>query len=437
MSDPVRALKKRLRERPDDVDAMSELAARLHESGRTDEGDGWIAKALERAPAHAPSLMLRGYRDLAVGRIDDAATIVERLRATGAPAERVLDLRSRVQIARGELDAAIGSLEEWKRLRPDDPEPLRGLFVALDLAGRSDAAMATAEAALRIDPGDHDLRLEYAEGLEALGRFDRARFEFERVLEDHPDEDSAVAGVARCLAATGRDEEAMETLESFTADCPDATDALLELAWLYRDTGHVADACELLRRLVRKRPDDIDLRIMAARSLYECGDREEALANARKALALDPASVMARGFLASVFTEDGAFDEAERQLLEGLRVHPDDVGLLVVYADLREAEGRLADAESFAIRAVEGEPGVAWTWSCRSRIELRLGKVAEAIESARAGVARDDRHVESHAALGMALAVSGDRDGALAEAAVVAEWDEQLADDIRAAAEHG
>ena len=212
---------------------------------------------------------------------------------------------------------------------------------------------------------------------------------------------------------------------------------MLELAWLYRETGHSADACDLLRRLVRKRPDDATLRMTAARALIENGDREEGLANARKALAIDPASAAARGFLASAFIEDGAFEDAERQVLEGLRVHPDDAGLLVVFADLRHAQGRFDEAEALAGRAVELEPDVPWTWECRSRLELRSGKVAAAVESARAALARDERHLESHAALGLALAAAGDRAGALAEAELVAEYDEGLADEIRSAAEHG
>jgi predicted Zn-dependent protease len=111
--------------------------------------------------------------------------------------------------------------------------------------------------------------------------------------------------------------------------------------------------------------------------------------------------------------------------------------MLVVFADLRAMQGRLEEAEDLAARAVRKEPDEAWTWACQSRMALRLGKITQALETARKAVACDGDAPVARMALGFAAATAGDRVTALAQAEAITKLDPDLADEIRAAVEHG
>lgn len=125
----------------------------------------------------------RGFEALEAGKLDTAASIVERCRRIDRKNPDVVSLAAAVADASGDIDDALAQYRQLHELRPDDPMP-RISIARLELQGLGDpdAALDTVQAAFDFIDDEADLieaiyikaqalvsRGEPAEAREALG----------------------------------------------------------------------------------------------------------------------------------------------------------------------------------------------------------------------------------------------------------------------------
>ena len=164
---------------PDDPDALVFAASVTLAYGDRDAAEAMLAHAVAVAPGHAEAqlnlselLALRGERTRALaaaeraqlaapadlrarlglarrlaeaGELDRAEVAVKRVLAVGPERLEPNELWSRVALARGEVEKAIGSLAELARRRGGDDDALFCLARLLGAAGRTEQALTIAE----------------------------------------------------------------------------------------------------------------------------------------------------------------------------------------------------------------------------------------------------------------------------------------------------
>jgi len=212
---------------------------------------GWVKEqvALEGA-------LLRAQRDNPVGV---EGFLQERIRREDPDTKFILEALAQGYRATMRWPAALGCLERWVQLEPDNRRALamRGQMRA-QLHAEEDA-LGDFDRVLELDPENDDVRLERAELLlKYKVDYKSAAAEFEMLREREPAKAPVALGLARAYRGLRRREEARQLLDQVLIAFPRDPQALGERGRLSVDTEQYADAEDYFRRSLAADPSDAD-----------------------------------------------------------------------------------------------------------------------------------------------------------------------------------
>jgi arylsulfatase A-like enzyme/Flp pilus assembly protein TadD len=230
-------------------------------------------------PQHAPSLVLLGRVEEALGRLAEAEVAFRGALALdpGTPEAwiglgRVAELRGQTDEARdayersvglsridpeglwrlaaleiegGSFDAARSALAQLPQRIARSPEAAARLSLAERSAGRSDLASLRLEGALRMLPKARDLLLAKADLFEDQGRLDAALTIRREAHDREPRERATQLALARSLGLVGRELDLALALGEACAEQARTVDVLEVLALVHAARGESAAALEI------------------------------------------------------------------------------------------------------------------------------------------------------------------------------------------------
>jgi tetratricopeptide (TPR) repeat protein len=371
---------------PEDPAGYLGAAHALEYSGRLDEAERLLTKAVERFPTHAPAAIasaalanrrrlwpeaLRRWQVVRERFPDDAAGFLGKanaLRGAGHLAEAEALLCEAVQRFPEHEAIAVAyaslasqrrdwpeALHRWAAVKtkfPKNADGFLGAANALRAAGRLDEAELLLSEAARRFPDHAGIAVagaaaasERRDWAEALARWDRVR----RLL---PNQVQAYLGILDALNEMGRLEEAATLLGA-------AQEALVHARQAGRDEA-AADRLELaiaragknwpaVRRIIERllagqAYPSARLYLQLAFACRHMNDRQSAEAAARRALALDPNLESAVLIIAWAATEAGDGETALRHYRELARIAPDNPRWAFEAMRLLYFMGRLGEA---------------------------------------------------------------------------------------------
>lgn len=321
-----------VRAQPDSPELLVEAARMLSWTGRSNEAERNVRRALEIDDANVEALSFLG--DLLLARalsspdaeasMSEALAVYEKLAAAEDPPDpdvmsRIVQLRHRS----GDLDGAVEAARRVVELRPGDATASRALAQLLLQGGQERPALEALLGYVAAHPAADDLALfaeQLSHNLEAwdlvVGRLEPAApFPVQARVTQR------LLGEAYLRA--GRMEDAARTLELARKGSPSDLRVRNQLALAYRGVGRMADASELLNEMIGESPDFPSFRQLLGETLELQGDAEGALAAYNAALErwgddADAAPVRdaIRLRMALLRLGRGEFDEAERLLDE-------------------------------------------------------------------------------------------------------------------------
>lgn len=251
---------------------------------------------------------------------------------------------------------------------------LKGLADKLAASGELEAALGELDNAAEVRGDFPDLHYERGVLLERLGRPDEALAAYRRALERHPDYVDAAVALAACLAAAGRPGEAAAAfeeafrvkvermkapfdrgLELLRAD--DAESALERMHEVFRSAPRMAEfylrqALDYMKseeyekaliefdRAIELSPSYPDLHNFRGIALCESGRAAEAVAAFGRAARLSPDQLVPRLNLAFAHVRANQPGEAQAELESILRKDPHDPVATAKLEELRQAERR-------------------------------------------------------------------------------------------------
>jgi Flp pilus assembly protein TadD len=240
----------------------------------------------------------------------------------------------------GRVSEAVAAITQASRLRPDDPNLLKDVGVALFEAGQIAPAVAAFERALTLRPN-------FGEASWRLGIAHEAR---------------------------GDPLAAMDALRRAVRIEPSLSGARFRLARLLEEWGRIPEAIEAYRKVKSSSSDTRLGRISEARALLIQGRDGDLLRVLRRAIALDPKDALAFELLGGALSNAGNFSEAASAYERALSLAPDLAGTyydLVRCRPITAADAPLIARMREAVRFPGLEPDRL------SRLHLAIGKALD------------------------------------------------------------
>ena len=355
-------LRRLLDEDPTDAVSAEILVKGLREEGRNEEAIAVLEGLVERTPVNEEQARLLADLYLAQGRESEACDLLLPLAREGlldrhglivltdllVRQERydeawelgrsflqkgesdgvVLQMVGEIAMEQGELESAETALSRALKLRPNDPEILVSLLLAMsrrypELAG------SKADAAKGEEKADERVRERYRRLLNlAQGTVEEDSFRQNLIL-------------GALLRRAGRSQEAIIPLSRAVDLRGDNTQALWDLAWAQQETGQIDEACATLDRLVKLQPHDAVLLNFYG---YLLADHDRELARARamieEAVKQEPENPYYLDSLGWVLYRQGHYEEALDRLIDASNRIGDDLTVLEHTGDVLSALGR-------------------------------------------------------------------------------------------------
>ena len=344
--------------------------------------------------------------------------------------------------------------------RPADAELRRMLSNVYEQQDRTADAAAELERALELNPGDVETLLDLTELYRTLGRADSADALLEKAVNvDGATPSALLAQAAPLYARSGDDPEALAAAEQLLERVielePDNTDALIMLGDIRLTQGRPESAGELVYRALEADPRDPHLWIQASSAFLQAGRLDRAIEVADEGLILFPGHlplIRVSGYAlmdsyqnraaierfeeaAQIIREDRS--EAEIELADvlgalgllytrvkdetaadeayeaAIGIDPNNATVLNNYAySLADRDLHLDEAEGYARRAVELEPGVAAFLDTLGWIYFKQGDFRAAEEWLEKAAEQDDASATVFEHLGDTYSELGKRDQA-------------------------
>jgi tetratricopeptide (TPR) repeat protein len=243
----------------------------------------------------------------------------------------------------GHLDRAQEAFEAALRQKNDDVDCLLGLSQVCVERKHFDEAVKLLADAQQLAPERADILLALARATEKTGSYAAAAEAYEKYLRLHPDDDAARRERGFALARTAKAEQALPDLEWYVEKHPKDPIGLYELA--VAETAHDRDkAAEYLNQALALDPSLVAARFARGVLDYEDGKLADAEADLQFVVARDPANYRALENLGEVDLELDRLAPAEECLRKATALAPKDSEVLVHYAQVLQAEGRVEAA---------------------------------------------------------------------------------------------
>ncbi|MBA3515100.1 MAG: protein kinase, partial [Pyrinomonadaceae bacterium] len=397
--------------------------------GKPEEAVNLYKRAIELDPnfamAYARVAVFHGNRD----ERDEAQPYAQKafdLRDRVSERERFYISEKYYNYVDGDIDKAMGVLQTWSRLYPNDFIPHNNLALNYMIFGRYDDALKESLEAVRLSPNNSSARDNLIGSFMGLNRFDEANVALEQLRSLHPDS-ASVHFASADLAFIRGDQAAIEREVQW------ATGKSFE-AGLTAARGSVAAASGQLKKAEELRRRSIDLfknqgrKDNAAQTLIGLAFRQaafgkcqEATANAAAALGLHKGRISIAG-AATIYAECNDFVRSQALLDEALKLYPKDtptVQMVAPYIRARLERGRGNAAQ--AIQLLESVRrydlgliiGVGNNYlRGQAYLDQRMGKEAAAefqrIIDHRGIDPLSEQHPLAHLGLARAAAIRGD-----------------------------
>ena len=255
--------------------------------------------------------------------------------------------------------------------------------------------------------------LELAEALENDAQLEKALPWYREAARRDPSSAAVSQKLGTVLRRLSRHTEAIAALQRSLSLSPSRAVTWHELGQSYRSLGRTADALNALRKAIEYDPELPEAHNNLGILRYSTGDSTRAEAGFREAIRVKPDYADAHGNLANLLSETGRSAEAQAAFDRALGLRPNDAGTRYNYGLLLGKLQRYGDAERQLEACVRANPVFPDARELLGDLLLARNQAAAAAMQYREAVRLRPDSVRANFGLGLALAATGDRTGAI------------------------
>jgi tetratricopeptide (TPR) repeat protein len=258
--------------------------------------------------------------------------------------------------ARGDLAAALTSLEQALRLRPEYPEALHHQGIVFIKQKRFAEAMSCFQRALQLEPRNVEIQTNLALVLAHQGQHAEAVSRLQAALAVQPD--------------YARAQTQLQTIQAQQAAAEGSA---------YLERKQFAEAADRFRQVLRLRPESAEAHRDLGRALACQGQLDEAIASYQQALRLRPDFAEAHHHVGVLLRQQKRFTEAEASIRAAVRLRPDLPELHDLLAETLLDQKRPAEAEASCRAALQLRPEMTEAHNNLGRALLEQDRLTEAM----------------------------------------------------------
>jgi tetratricopeptide (TPR) repeat protein len=256
----------------------------------------------------------------------------------------------------GQMDKAIASFEEARRLAPADPSIAAYLAEANVAAKKFGPAAEIARAAFAEHPDDLRLARIQAQALRLGGKTDQAIAILESVLKQHGDDPSAYVALAGVYSEAGRGDEAVKVLKNAEAMFGGNNTIAFELGAVLDRQKRYADAEAVFKQVLERDPENAPALNYLGYMLAERGERlDESVGLLQRALKIEPDNGSFLDSLGWAYYKADKLDLAETNLRRAADQLKTNSVIQDHYGDVLSKMGRVDEAIAAWTRALAGD----------------------------------------------------------------------------------
>lgn len=282
------------------VDIWYTLARGYSNQGKFGEATRCVEEALAINPDDCLSLLLSGTLALAQGNSDLAQARAKNVLASDPQNTGAVQLVIQTQVAAGEYDQALYTIET-SLTRVHDPRPiLTEKIRIIQQTKGTQSAVSLLEDAVRQYPEDSSLLTLLAEAYAQLGQREQAAKIAQAALQLKPDDPTLHLLLGRLQRKTGQLDQAIFHLGEAIRETPGSIEPYLELGRAYQERREYLQAIQIYKQAIQIMPRDSRPYYQAGLLLRENKDYQAAENMLRKASDLAPEDVNIRRQLGAI-----------------------------------------------------------------------------------------------------------------------------------------
>jgi len=265
------------------------LARMCLELGFLDKARLYSSELIEKGDYEAEASMVLAQVEYLKGEREKALDLLEKLKSRNdVPRFEILKFLSRIYIEMDRTDRALVTLEEAKRLFPDDVYVNYRLGIIYTKKGELDKAIDAFRAVIEMAPQFVEAHLALASILNHLGQYDEAETYYKNVLRLDPSNNAALQDFAQLLYDRKRYEDAVEFLKPlYDSGALDDKFAVTYGRFLYK-AGRIDEAFTVFDSLRKSQGDSPALLRVLAEIELERNNFRSAYGYLKKLLENDP-----------------------------------------------------------------------------------------------------------------------------------------------------
>lgn len=343
-------LRQILQQRPNDAEALHQLAILAYQAGKLPLSVQLIARALSVNPnVHVyQANIAEMYRRL--GQPQKAIEHGQKAIALKADAPEAHNNLGIAYFDIGDFATAMRHYDNAIALRPRFAEAISNRANALRQMKRHAEAETEYRRALAISPTYAEAHNNLGSVLRDMERHAEAETAYRRAVDLKPAYVEALNNLVLAQKDLQKYDEAIATVQQVLKLEPQNADALSYLGAVYLDQRKGELALEPLRKSLAVNPNKAETYNLLGRALFEVNEPQQSIDAYKRAISLKPDFADPYNNMGNVLKEVGRFDEALRAFDTALEMQPDTVG---VYVNLADAK-RFRDSNDKHLHAIEG-----------------------------------------------------------------------------------
>ncbi|MBE7507318.1 MAG: tetratricopeptide repeat protein [Planctomycetia bacterium] len=378
---------KKLEADPDDLMSLMILSRAADFDRKFADARAYLARVLKIQPVHEQAMQQMARLHEAVGDIDEAVAVYQKLGETHPVRARqyyqaIADLKLRYNDRAG----AIEVFDRMVQASPGNASVLKTVAEQLARMDEIEKAVSLYEQSLKIRPNAPEAQLDYGKALEEAGRLEDALASYKTAALQRTDREVALEAMTKLhetASQLGSVEDILQEFQTRVEADPDDTQTARMLAELLIREFEYDRAMDVLDLVLRHHPRDAEVQLVRGEVLRRLArfddavdayrgvvrlpnvDRDFALGELGKAYCesgrIDQARDVWRQidhklYAGSLMKNNGLLDDAVEVLREGIRLKPDDFGLHRNLVITLQAAGKVDESLAAAKRLLDLEP---------------------------------------------------------------------------------